>query len=168
MTPWTVACHAPLSMGFSWQEHWSGLSFPSPGYFLPLPSLALASMFFTTHGTLGIALPPSACKYHKNRSVYYISLSQFFKSAPVLNVPLVCSADQTRGGVFPLGEWVLFHHSSLRPLCLACTPHHVSSTPPFLRLSLPLLECFRGRFLEHGRVDRSAHQHVKTQLQAER
>ena len=30
-TPWTVACQAPLSMGFSRQEHWSGLSFPPPG-----------------------------------------------------------------------------------------------------------------------------------------
>ena len=28
--PWTVAHQAPLSMGFSRQEHWSGLSFPSP------------------------------------------------------------------------------------------------------------------------------------------
>ena len=30
-TPWTVAHQAPLSMGFSRQEHWSGLLFPSPG-----------------------------------------------------------------------------------------------------------------------------------------
>ena len=30
-TPWTAACQAPLSMGFSRQEHWSGLPFPSPG-----------------------------------------------------------------------------------------------------------------------------------------
>ena len=29
--PWTVAYQAPLSMEFSTQEHWSGLSFPSPG-----------------------------------------------------------------------------------------------------------------------------------------
>ena len=29
-TPWTVARHAPLSMGFSRQEYWSGLPFPSP------------------------------------------------------------------------------------------------------------------------------------------
>ena len=29
--PWTVACQAPLSMGFSRQEYWSGLLFPSPG-----------------------------------------------------------------------------------------------------------------------------------------
>ena len=30
-TPWTVACQASLSMGFSRQEYWSGLPFPSPG-----------------------------------------------------------------------------------------------------------------------------------------
>ena len=37
-TPWTVACQAPLSMGFSRQEYWSGLPFPSPGY-LPDPGI---------------------------------------------------------------------------------------------------------------------------------
>ena len=31
VTPWTVACQAPLSMGFSRQIYWSGLPFPSPG-----------------------------------------------------------------------------------------------------------------------------------------
>ena len=29
--PWTVACQASLSMGFSRQEYWNGLPFPSPG-----------------------------------------------------------------------------------------------------------------------------------------
>ena len=29
VTPWTVPCQAPLSMGFSRQEYWSGLPFPS-------------------------------------------------------------------------------------------------------------------------------------------
>ena len=51
-TSWTVAYQAPLSMGFSRQELWSGLPFPSPGD-LPIPgtepsSLALAGGFFTT------------------------------------------------------------------------------------------------------------------------
>ena len=31
-TPWTVACQAPLSMGFSRQEYWSGLPFPFQRY----------------------------------------------------------------------------------------------------------------------------------------
>ena len=29
--PWTIAPQSPLSMGFSRQEYWSGLPFPSPG-----------------------------------------------------------------------------------------------------------------------------------------
>ena len=31
VTPWIVECQAPLSMGFSMQEYWSGLPFPPPG-----------------------------------------------------------------------------------------------------------------------------------------
>ena len=54
-TPWTVAHQAPLSMGFSRHEYWSGLPFPSSGD-LPDPGLepvsfaflSLASGFFTT------------------------------------------------------------------------------------------------------------------------
>ena len=37
-TPWTVAHQAPPSMGFSRQEYWSGLPFPSPGD-LPNPGI---------------------------------------------------------------------------------------------------------------------------------
>ena len=54
-TPWTVAHQAPLSIGFSRQEHWSGLPLPAPGD-LPDPGIeptslvspALAGRFFTT------------------------------------------------------------------------------------------------------------------------
>jgi len=38
VTPWTIACQAPLSMEFSRQEYWSGLPFPSPGD-LPDPGI---------------------------------------------------------------------------------------------------------------------------------
>ena len=50
-----IACQGPLSMGFSWQEYWSGLPFltagdlPDPGIkpvFLESPSMA--DEFFTT------------------------------------------------------------------------------------------------------------------------
>ena len=37
-TPWTVAYQASPSMGFSRQEYWSGLPFPSPGD-LPNPGI---------------------------------------------------------------------------------------------------------------------------------
>ena len=36
--PWTVACQSPLSMAFSRQEYWTGMSFPSPGD-LPHPRI---------------------------------------------------------------------------------------------------------------------------------
>ena len=40
---WIVALQAPLSMGFSRQEYWSGLPFPSPGD-LPNPGTEPASL----------------------------------------------------------------------------------------------------------------------------
>ena len=54
VSPWTVARQTSLSMGFSRQEYWNGLPYPSPGD-LPNPgikpvspaALALASRFFT-------------------------------------------------------------------------------------------------------------------------
>ena len=57
-TPWTIALQAPLSMGFSRQEHWSGLPSPPPGD-LPDPgsesvsavSPGLAGRFYTTRST---------------------------------------------------------------------------------------------------------------------
>ena len=56
--PRTVAHQALLSMGFSWQEYWSGLPCPPPGD-LPNPGIKLASLtfpalagsFFTTSTT---------------------------------------------------------------------------------------------------------------------
>ena len=42
VTPWTVAPQAPISMGFSRQEYWSGLPFPLPGD-LPDPGIELVS-----------------------------------------------------------------------------------------------------------------------------
>ena len=50
-TPGTVACWAPLSTGFSRQEHWSGLPCPPPGHLLDPRaeprSPALVGGFFT-------------------------------------------------------------------------------------------------------------------------
>ena len=44
-TPWTVTHQAPPSMGFSKQEYWSGLPFPSPGD-LPHPGIEPRSPSF--------------------------------------------------------------------------------------------------------------------------
>ena len=54
-TPWTVAHQAPLSLEFSRQEYWNGLTFPSPED-LPDPGIqptspVLAGVFFATEPT---------------------------------------------------------------------------------------------------------------------
>ena len=53
-TPRTVACQAPLFMGFPRQEYWSGVSFPSPGS-LPHPGIEPRSPVLTD--SLPIAPP---------------------------------------------------------------------------------------------------------------
>ena len=72
VTPWTVALQAPPSMGFSRQEYWGRLSFPSPGD-LPDPGIkpafpatpALAGGFFTTEPP---GKPISLCTFPEGRS----------------------------------------------------------------------------------------------------
>ena len=67
LTLWTAAHQAPLSMGFSRQESWSGS--PSPGD-LPYPgiepaspaSLAPAGRFFSTSTTWKLVFIPSILK----------------------------------------------------------------------------------------------------------
>ena len=60
VTPWTIARQAPLFLGFSRQEYWSGLPFPSPGdvpdWGIEPESPAWAGGFFTTE-------PPGKPKY---------------------------------------------------------------------------------------------------------
>ena len=68
VSPWTVAHQASLSTGFSRQEYWSGLPFPSPGD-LPDPgikpvSAALVGGFFTTapiHSTMIFSSVAQSC-----------------------------------------------------------------------------------------------------------
>ena len=57
-TLWTIACQAPLSMGFSRQEYWSGLLCPPPGDLpnlgtepISLTSISFAGRLFTTSAT---------------------------------------------------------------------------------------------------------------------
>ena len=59
VTPWTVACQGCLSTGFSRQEYWNGLPFPSPGDLpnwgikpKPPECPAWADRFFATAGIL--------------------------------------------------------------------------------------------------------------------
>ena len=56
MTLWTVAHQAPLSMGFSRQEYWSGLSFPSPG---DLRQVFMTILIYPFLVFMSIQVPPS-------------------------------------------------------------------------------------------------------------
>ena len=62
LSPWTVAHQAPLSMGFSRREYWSGLPFPSPGISQPRDwthiSCICRQFFFFSAGRFLTAGPP--------------------------------------------------------------------------------------------------------------
>ena len=78
VTPWSVACQAPPSMGFSRQEYWSGLLCPNPGD-LPYPGTkstflmypALPGRFFAMSAT------EEAPHAHSNISVNVPSIPSF-------------------------------------------------------------------------------------------
>ena len=60
-TPWTAAYQAPLSMGFSRQEYWSGLLFPSPG---DLPDPGIEPGFPTLEADTLTSEPPGKPNLH--------------------------------------------------------------------------------------------------------
>ena len=57
VTPWTVACQSPLSMGFFRQEYWSGLPCPPAGD-PPDPGMKPESLM--SPALAGGSLPPNA------------------------------------------------------------------------------------------------------------
>ena len=116
VTSWTVACQAPLSMGFSRQEYWSewvampsSRDLPDPGIELEfLMSPALASKFFTIN-TIWKALLKIMC-------IYVL----FAQLCPTLYNPMDCSLPGSSvHGILPtrILEWVaiLFSRVSSQP-----------------------------------------------------
>ena len=65
MTSWTVASQAPLSMGLSKQEYWSGLPCPSPGH-ISDPGIEPKSLIpaALAGSTLPLALPGKPISLH--------------------------------------------------------------------------------------------------------
>ena len=127
---WTVAHQAPLSMGFSRQEYWSGLPFPPPGHF-PDPGIqswalefpALAGGFFTTSAT-------------------WDRESEVVQSCPTLHDPMDCSLQGfSIHGIFQtrILEWVAisFSKGSSRPRdrsLISRSAGRLLSEPPGKRL----------------------------------
>ena len=82
VTPWTVALQAPLSMGFSKQEYWSGLPCPPPGG-LPNPGLEPESLM--SPALAGRFLTPSAIWEALGRCKSLGSLKSFLCPVPQLS-----------------------------------------------------------------------------------
>ena len=79
-TPWPVACQAPLSMGFSRKQYWSGLLFPlpgdipDPGIEFTSPALQAASLLLSHWGS---PLPSSVITKLNNKVFTGTELSGF-------------------------------------------------------------------------------------------
>ena len=82
-TPWTVTLQVPLSMGFSRQEYWSGLPFPSPGDF---PSPEIKPRYSTLQADPLRSEPPGK---PKNTEVGSLSLLQGNFPTQELNTSLL-------------------------------------------------------------------------------
>ena len=86
VTPWTVAYHAPPSVGFPRQEYWSGLPFPSPE---DLPDPGIEAGF-----------PP-----HYRQTLYRLShQGSPFLTAELLDIELLMTLGRTLGQYF-LWPW---------------------------------------------------------------
>ena len=100
-TPWTVAHKAPLSMGFSRQEYWSGVPFPSPG---DLPDPGFEPRSPASQADLLPSEPPG--KSCKGLLLWVQNL------APLKLVPDNSSRLDTRGGAQDGGVYSILYQST--------------------------------------------------------
>ena len=73
VTPWTVAHQASLYMGFSKQEHWSGLPCPPPEY-LPNPGIKPTSLMSPALAVGFLPLVPPGISIHLHINIYKTDL----------------------------------------------------------------------------------------------
>ena len=120
MTPWTVSCQAPRSIGFPRQEYWSGLPLPPPGD-LPDPGIkpvflvspALVGRFLTTE------LPVLFMKdVNKEIPVHIVGLPK----GPLLPSCFWVSRNN-RLDRFPKGQPPLQAPAKSRMISVHCHPH---------------------------------------------
>ena len=101
-TPWTVACQAPLSRGFSRQEYWSGLPFPSPG---DLPDPGIEPRSPTLEAGALTSEPPGKSSYRYTTtylSIYHWHIFELFPAFWLLKVMLLRSFKSLGGYKFSL------------------------------------------------------------------
>ena len=111
VTPWTVAHQAPLSLGFSRQEHWSGLPCPPPGD-LPDPGTEPASLMSPALQVRSSPLVPPGKPYThipKCKHVYTeMEWAQEWEKEK-FNNPYVLLTERARGMLAP--SYSLFPHA---------------------------------------------------------
>ena len=132
-TPWTTAYQAPLSMGFSRQEYWSGVPLPSPGCalgksFSRESSLSLSFCFSLAIPQFGLLSHVSSLRLSSGHSGLVVTLSM--QPAPPCSAPacwcgwasgLLCYWELRFRRVF----CVFFHH----PPPLLCCPLRFKNSP---------------------------------------
>ena len=122
VTPWTVACQAPLSMRFSRQEYWSGLPWLPPGD-LPDPGIEPASLLPPTlvEGSLApVGKPPSSAKEY-----YSVQFSSVTQSCPTLCDPM----NHSTPGLPVHHQLLEFTQTHVRRVSDAIQPSHPLSSP---------------------------------------
>ena len=133
VTPWTTACQAPLSMGFSRQGCWSGLPFPCPG------DLPRGSNLGLLH-----------CRQILYHPCHLVLLTDFFFKKGSMEVISLLLSMQLIMRTHPLGKswkssfWGKLGRKSMKLLILAkCwkgkfeIPHMcISSSIPFCHLAM--------------------------------
>ena len=82
--PWTIAYQAPPSMGFSRQEYWSGLPFPSPG---DLPDPGIEPWSRTLEADALTSEPPVEYK-NTEMDCYFLLQGIFLTQGLNLGLPL--------------------------------------------------------------------------------
>ena len=100
-----MALQVPLPVGFSRQEYWGGLPFPSPD--LPRPGIkpespALAGGFFTTkpQGSPLVRIQPAYLRIYNKNLVYLITYNQNIVYSQQFNIQYFCNSEVT--GALPV------------------------------------------------------------------
>ena len=135
-TPWTVACQASLSVGFSQQEYWNGLPFPPPGYLPDVgikPPPCVGQGFFTTSTTWG-----ALCKQFSSVQ----SLSRVWLSA----TPWTAARQDSLSIANSRSSLKLMSIESVMP-----SNHLILCCPLFLLPSIPSIRVFSNESTLHVR-----------------
>ena len=135
--PWTVACQAPLSMGFPRQEYWSGLPFSSPRD-LPNPSLNPCLLHWQA---TSLPLSPQRCPYW----IYNYQ----FSSVQLLSCVRLCDPMNRSTPGLPVHQQLPeFTQTHIQWVSDAIQPSHPLSSPsppapnPSQHQSFPMTQLF--------------------------